>query len=126
MPLTDEQHAVIQAEDPILQVNAVAGSGKTTALLEFAAHRPDAPILSLADNRFVADVWDKTRAHGLGNLTVSTIHALACRHTGGHCYELEPDLSEWLIHDRYVPVAVRSGERGCFTPGCSRIWSITI
>jgi superfamily I DNA/RNA helicase len=113
MSLTDEQRAVIEAEDPILKVNAVAGSGKTTTLLEFAAHRPDARILYLAYNRSVAEeVRVKAQARGLRNLTVNTIHGLAYRHAGGHRYELEPDLSEWRILDHYVPAAERTGERG--------------
>ena len=113
MSLTDEQRAVIEAEDPILKVNAVAGSGKTTTLLEFAARRPDARILYLAYNRSVAEeVRVKAQALDLGNLTVSTIHALAYRHAGGQRYELEPELSEWWILDRYVPATERSGERG--------------
>jgi len=113
MLLTDEQRAVIEAEDPILKVNAVAGSGKTTTLLGFAAHRPDARILYLAYNRSVAEeVRAKAQARDLGNLTVNTIHGLAYRYAGGYRYQLEPDLSEWRILDHYVPVAERAGERG--------------
>jgi len=113
MPLTDEQRAVIEAEDPILKVNAVAGSGKTTTLLEFAAHRPDSRILYLAYNRSVADeVRVKAKAKSLGNLTVNTIHGLVYRHANGHRYELEHELSEWRILDRYVPTADRASKQG--------------
>ena len=113
MPLTDEQLGVIAAEDAILKVNAVAGSGKTTTLLEFAAHRPQSRILYLAYNRSVAEeVREKAKARSLANLTVSTIHALAYRHAHGHRYELEHDLSEWRILEQYVPANDRISERG--------------
>lgn len=113
MSLTDEQLGVIAAEDPILKVNAVAGSGKTTTLLAFAAHRPQSRILYLAYNRSVADeVREKARARSLANLTVSTIHALAYRQAGGHRFQLEHDLSEWGILEQYVPAADRAGESG--------------
>lgn len=113
MRLTDEQRAVIEAEDPILKVNAVAGSGKTVTLLEFAAHRPDSRILYLAYNRSVAEeVRAKAKARSLGNLTVNTIHGLAYRNAGGHSYELEHDLSEWRILDHYVSAGDRATKQG--------------
>lgn len=113
MPLTDEQKDVIAAEEPVVKVNAVAGSGKTTTLLEFAASRPNSKMLYLAYNRSVAEeVREKAKSRALGNLTVSTIHALAYRQVNGHRYELEHDLSEWRILEQYVPAGDRGSERG--------------
>ncbi|MFO1417740.1 MAG: UvrD-helicase domain-containing protein [Methylotetracoccus sp.] len=111
--LTDQQRAVIESDDPHLKINAVAGSGKTTTLLEYAARRCDQRILYLAYNKSVADeVRSKIAASGLDHVTVSTIHGLAYRHTGAHRFELEHELSEWRILDRYVPSAERRARSG--------------
>jgi superfamily I DNA/RNA helicase len=112
MPFTDEQRAVIEADAPILKVNAVAGSGKTTTLLEFAAHRPKSRILYLAYNRSVAeDVRAKAQVRSLGNLTINTLHGLAYRQVNGQRYELEGELSEWRLLDHYVPDSDRGTEQ---------------
>jgi superfamily I DNA/RNA helicase len=111
MWLTDEQHAVIESDDPLLKINAVAGSGKTTTLLEYAAHRPDRRILYLAYNRAIADeVKAKCLARSLTHVTAHTIHGLAYRHAAGHAYELESELSEWRILERYCPAKAASSE----------------
>jgi hypothetical protein len=111
LPLTEEQRAVIAADAPILKVNAVAGSGKTTTLLEFAADRPRSRILYLAYNRSVAEeVRLKASQRALGQLTVKTIHALAYQHAQGYSYELESELSEWRVFEQYLPPAARHGE----------------
>lgn len=111
MPLTDEQRAVIQAEAPILKVNAVAGSGKTTTLLEFAAHRPYQRILYLAYNRSVAEeVRAKALERELGHIKVKTIHALAYQYAQGYSYELCSELDEWQLLEQYVPASVQDDE----------------
>lgn len=111
MPLTDEQRAVIQAEAPILKVNAVAGSGKTTTLLEFAAHRPHQRILYLAYNRSVAEeVRAKALERELGHIKVKTIHALAYQYAQGYSYELGSELNEWQLLEQYVPASVQDEE----------------
>lgn len=113
MSLTAEQHAVVGSDAPILKVNAVAGSGKTTTLLEFAAHHPKFRILYLAYNKSVAvEMKEKAVARELDNLTVHTIHALAYRNANGRSYELENDLSEWRLLDRYVPGSFRGIDLG--------------
>ncbi|BBL74582.1 UvrD-helicase domain-containing protein [Methylomagnum ishizawai] len=111
MPLTEEQAAVIAADAPILKVNAVAGSGKTTTLLEFAAARPRSRILYLAYNRAVADeVRLKAHGRGLSHMTVKTLHGLAYQYVQGHNYQLESELNEWRLLEQYVPSAERQGE----------------
>ena len=113
MPLTDEQLAVVESDAPILKVNAVAGSGKTTTLIELAAHYKHSKILYLAYNKSVAvEMREKAKARELSNLTVHTIHALAYRHANGRSYELENDLSEWRLLDHYVPATFRGTESG--------------
>ena len=113
MRLTDQQRAVIEANEPIVKINAVAGSGKTTTLLEYAARRPDVRILYLAYNKSVADeVRTSIIHHALDHVKVYTIHALAYRYTDGSQYELEHELSEWRLLDRYLSPQDRRSQKG--------------
>ena len=113
MRLTEEQCSVVESDARILKVNAVAGSGKTTTLLEFAAHHPQFKILYLAYNKAVAvEMREKAKARELGNLTAYTIHALAYRHANGAGYDLENDLSEWRLLEQHVPATFRGTEQG--------------
>ncbi len=81
MKLTYEQHAIINSKGNI-KVNAVAGSGKTTTIIEYAKARPRySKILYLVFNRSVKEeAIVKFIAHGLSNVTVETAHSLAYRH----------------------------------------------
>ena len=78
MNLTEEQQAVI-ATNYNLVINAVAGSGKTTTLIEYAKSRPaSARILYLAFNKTVkTEAVQKFTAAGLTNVKVETAHSLA-------------------------------------------------
>jgi len=79
--LTDEQQAIIQSTGDI-RINAVAGSGKTTTLIEYAASRPaGARILYLAFNKSVKlEAQRKFAAKNLTNVKVETAHSLAYKH----------------------------------------------
>ncbi len=104
MQLTDEQRAVIEANEPILKINAVAGSGKTTTLMEYAERRRNKRILYLAYNKAVVDeMRAKATAKSLGNVRVYTVHGLAYRYANGSQYKLTNELNEWEILERYVP-----------------------
>ncbi len=78
MKLTDEQKKIINSKGNI-KVNAVAGSGKTTTLIEFALKQPkSASILYLAFNRSVKiEAIDKFKKNGLTNVDIHTPHSLA-------------------------------------------------
>ena len=53
MKLTHEQKLIINSKGNI-RINAIAGSGKTTTIIEYAASRPkDSKILYLAFNKSV-------------------------------------------------------------------------
>ncbi len=113
MILTDEQRAVVEASDPVLKINAVAGSGKTTTLLEYAARRRDRRILYLAYNKSVADeVRTKVAERSLHHVKVYTIHGLAYHQTRGDRFELEHELSEWRLLERYLPASDRRSRQG--------------
>ena len=60
MNLSDEQSEIIQAsqqlrEGEILKIDACAGSGKTSTLVEIVKANPDKEFLYLAFNRNIAD-----------------------------------------------------------------------
>ena len=81
MKLTKEQHAIINSTGNI-KVNAVAGSGKTTTIIEYAKARPrSSQILYLVFNRSVKEeAITKFSNQGMSNVTVETAHSLAYRH----------------------------------------------
>jgi len=79
--LTEEQMAIVRSSGDI-RINAVAGSGKTTTLIEYAAARPQgSKILYLAFNRSVKlEAARKFEARGLSNVKVETAHSLAYKY----------------------------------------------
>ncbi len=81
MELTPEQYEIINSTGNI-KINAVAGSGKTTTVIEYAKTRPkDKKILYLAFNKSVKlEAIKKFADKGLDNVKVETAHSLAYRH----------------------------------------------
>lgn len=81
MQLTQEQYHIIHSTGDI-RINAVAGSGKTTTVIEYARTRPkNARILYLAFNRSVkTEAAKKFAEKGLDNVKVETAHSLAYKH----------------------------------------------
>ncbi|HAA16045.1 MAG TPA: DNA helicase, partial [Cytophagales bacterium] len=81
MQLTEEQREIIASTGDI-KINAVAGSGKTTTVIEYAKARPKtSKILYLAFNRSVRlEAQKKFADQGLSNVTVETAPSLAYRH----------------------------------------------
>ncbi len=81
MQLTSEQQDIIQSTGNI-KINAVAGSGKTTTIIEYAKSRPStARILYLAFNKSVKlEATKKFAEKGLKNVRVETAHSLAFKH----------------------------------------------
>jgi F-box protein, helicase, 18 len=87
--LTPEQELIIASSGNI-KINAVAGSGKTTTIINYAKTRPcNSRILYLAFNKSVKlEAKKKFAEHGLHNVQVETAHSLAYRpvvmHEGYH------------------------------------------
>ena len=81
MKLTREQHDIIRSTGNI-KINAVAGSGKTTTVIEYAKTRPrSSKILYLAFNKSVKlEAAKKFADQGLTNVKVETAHSLAFKH----------------------------------------------
>ncbi len=81
MELTKEQYDIINSTGNI-KINAVAGSGKTTTVIEYAKARPaTSKILYLAFNKSVKlGAIKKFTEKGLNNVKVETAHSLAYKH----------------------------------------------
>ena len=92
MELTKEQYDIINSTGNI-KINAVAGSGKTTTVIEYAKARPKTSrMLYLAFNKSVKlEAAKKFAALGLNNVKVETAHSLAYRHiVFQHGYTIRP------------------------------------
>jgi F-box protein 18 (helicase) len=90
--LTDQQIAIINSQGDI-KINAVAGSGKTTTIVEYAASKPkSANILYLAFNKSVKlEAVRKFFEKGLNNVKVETAHSLAYKHiVYRYSYKVKP------------------------------------
>jgi len=81
MNFTQEQEEIIQSTGNI-KINAVAGSGKTTTVIEYAKSRPKGSrILYLAFNRSVKlEAERKFKEKNLPDVKVETAHSLAFKH----------------------------------------------
>lgn len=81
MELTQEQKDIIQSTGNI-KINAVAGSGKTTTIIEYARSRPEkSSILYIAFNKSVKlEAIKKFAEKGLHHVKVETAHSLAYKH----------------------------------------------
>lgn len=91
MELTKEQHDIINSTGDI-KINAVAGSGKTTTIIEYAGSRPKtSKILYLAFNKSVKlEAVRKFADKRLDNVTVETAHSLAYKHiVYNHSYKVK-------------------------------------
>lgn len=92
MELTPEQYDIINSTGNI-KINAVAGSGKTTTIIEYAKARPKTTkILYLAFNKSVKlEAQKKFADKGLDNVKVETAHSLAYKHiVFKHEYKVRP------------------------------------
>jgi hypothetical protein len=78
--LTKEQELVVYSSGNI-KVNAFAGTGKTTTIIEYVKARPtNTKILYLVFNKSVKnEAVEKFKAHGINNVVVETAHSLAFR-----------------------------------------------
>jgi len=81
MELTKEQEAIINSNESI-KINAVAGSGKTTTVIEYAKSRPiKSSILYLAFNKSVKlEASRKFISKNIQNVQIETAHSLAYKH----------------------------------------------
>lgn len=112
MNLTAEQTAIIKSTGNI-KINAIAGSGKTTTIIEYAASRPaQSKILYLAFNKSVKlEAKKKFSDKGLSNVTVETAHSLAYKSViFGSSYKVSPQ--GYKVHEIVEILGLRdTGEK---------------
>ncbi len=98
MKLTKEQEEIINSSELSFKINAVAGSGKTTTLLEYAKKNSHLKILYLAYNKSLQiSLQEKLKDYNLPFLHVSTIHSLAYNRIEAYNYNLTADLKNYII-----------------------------
>ena len=110
MQLTPEQAEVL-ATNHNLVINAVAGNGKTTTLIEYAKTRPaGSKILYLAFNKTVkSEAIQKFAGAGICNVKVETAHSLAFDHIIKHSqYKL---VQGYKSYDLCELLNISTGER---------------
>ena len=101
MELTNEQIEIINSIGNI-KINAVAGSGKTTTIIEYARTRPpQSKILYLAFNKSVKqEAQKKFIDKGINNVKVHTAHSLAFgRMVMGTIYENKVKKTEYRSYE---------------------------
>lgn len=83
MAWTEEQKAVIRCIDPLIVVNACAGSGKTATLLGVMKANPNKKILYIIFNSSMKkEAEEKVRKHKFYHVDIKTSHGLAYKHFG--------------------------------------------
>ena len=98
MTLTQEQIDIIHTEEESFKINAVAGSGKTTTLLEYAQKNKHLRILYLAYNKSLqTSLSQKLGSYDLSHMKISTIHSLAYKGINASQYNLCGDLKNHVL-----------------------------
>jgi len=80
MKFTIEQEKILYCENKEIYVNAKAGTGKTTTLVEFTKKRPADIFLYIVYNR--KNKIEAEKKFIQGNVNVQTIHSLAYKYVG--------------------------------------------
>lgn len=78
MNITDEQKEIIECNSKMIIINALAGTGKTSTLIEWCKKRPNLRILYLVFSKALS-VEAKQMFKCCPNVEVKTTHALAFR-----------------------------------------------
>jgi superfamily I DNA/RNA helicase len=115
MNFTREQEAILSSAGNI-KINAVAGSGKTTVLLEYAKRREKGSrILYLAFNRSVRmEAQKRCAEQNIHNVDVQTAHSLAFRQTAMvQGYRISKG---YKIHDIVKMLGMQPVERDIHSP----------
>ena len=100
MILTKEQEEIINSDKLSFKINAVAGSGKTTTLLEYAKRNSHLKILYLAYNKSLqTSLQEKLKEYNLPFMHISTIHSLAYNKIEAYNYNLAHDLKNQVIEN---------------------------
>ncbi len=117
MTLTKEQTDIINAKEDSFKINAVAGSGKTTTLLEYAKNNSHLKILYLAYNKSLqVSIQEKLKEYNLSHMKISTVHALAFNKTQAFQYNLCNDLKIQVIEHSLCEYERNENQRTNYFP----------
>lgn len=89
---SDEQQYILGliADKKNIVADCVAGSGKTTTILQIAHHFPESSILSVTYNTMLKnEVRTKVQDYGFKNITVTNYHSLAVQYYNHKAYNDE-------------------------------------
>ena len=115
MKLTKEQEEIINSDKLSFKINAVAGSGKTTTLLEYAKKNSHLKILYLAYNKSLqTSLQEKLKDYKLPYLHVSTIHSLAYNKIEAYNYHLTADLKNHIIEKIITTYELREHQKAYY------------
>ena len=117
MILTQEQENIINTKELSFKINAVAGSGKTTTLLEYAQKNKHLKILYLAYNKSLqTSLQNKLKDYNLQHMQISTIHSLAYKKTQAFQYNLCSDLKVQTIENALCEYERITNQRTSYYP----------
>lgn len=112
MVLTSEQEEIINSDKLSFKINAVAGSGKTTTLLEYAKKNSNLKILYLAYNKSLqVALQEKLKNYNLPYMQVSTIHSLAYNRVQAYNYNLTGELKTYVLEKVIVDYEFQVNEK---------------
>lgn len=115
MLLTAEQEEIVNSSLDSFKINAVAGSGKTTTLLEYAKKNSNLKILYLAYNKSLQIALnEKLKDYHLPNLHISTIHSLAYNKTEAYKYKLTPELKTNILEKLIINHEFQDNKKGYY------------
>ena len=115
MNLTKEQEEIINTKELSFKINAVAGSGKTTTLLEYAKKNSHLKILYLAYNKSLqTSLQEKLKDYKLPYLQISTIHSLAYNKIEAYNYALTADLKNHVIEKIITTYELREHQKAYY------------
>ncbi|MDD3009155.1 MAG: AAA family ATPase [Arcobacter sp.] len=115
MKLTKEQEEIINSSELSFKINAVAGSGKTTTLLEYAKKNSHLKILYLAYNKSLqVSLQEKLKDYNLPYLHISTIHSLAYNKIEAYNYNLTADLKNYVIEKVITSHELRENQKAYY------------
>lgn len=115
MNLTKEQEEIINTKELSFKINAVAGSGKTTTLLEYAKKNSHLKILYLAYNKSLQiSLQEKLKDYKLPYLHISTIHSLAYNKIEAYNYVLTADLKNHVIEKVITTYELREHQKNYY------------
>ncbi len=99
---TDEQNAIFNCKCNLLKVEAVAGSGKTSTLIEFIKRNSDKKILYAVFNRAMQQEAElKFKAENIENCHPYTINSISFTYTKEHLYNNKMSLDR--DHEVFTP-----------------------